>query len=378
VEPRPAILAVLSLAAAAPAQTAGLWQVGGPAWFPGSRVTCLSQSGTAAFGDNSGIGFRWTAAGGRMDFGPGPTYPYSSPVYAASSNGDVLVGVSAASQGGDPLAYRRVSDGPFESLGTLPAYRQSRALGVSGDGSVVVGAASDAANDHTQAFRWTAAAGMEPLGFLRPFDTRSVAYGISRNGSTIVGEAGATYPYQAFTWTPASGMQALPALAQGGFGTARAVNLDGSVIVGGGDSGPMTAPHAIRWEAGAAQDLGSLPHTEISIALAVSDDGALVGGTSYTTWGARTACLWTAGSGAVTLDSYLIAHGVAVPPTFITLEVDAISGNGLTFAGQGYNSLTGFPEGFVATIPSPAAAVLLLAPVMTRRRRHALAPAPRH
>lgn len=47
-------------------------------------------------------------------------------------------------------------------LGTLGG-DWSTAVGVSADGSVVVGRAQDASNDYARAFRWTASGGMEDL-----------------------------------------------------------------------------------------------------------------------------------------------------------------------------------------------------------------------
>jgi probable HAF family extracellular repeat protein len=71
-------------------------------------------------------------------------------------------------------------------LDTLDGY-ESRAFGVSADGSMVVGVARDAANN-TRAFRWwRAAGGMVNLGTL--CGTASEARGISADGSVVVGMA---------------------------------------------------------------------------------------------------------------------------------------------------------------------------------------------
>jgi probable HAF family extracellular repeat protein len=68
-------------------------------------------------------------------------------------------------------------------LGTLGGDR-SVARGVSADGSVVVGVAYNAAWQQ-RAFRWTAARGMQDLGMLG--GGWSVAYGVSADGSVVVG-----------------------------------------------------------------------------------------------------------------------------------------------------------------------------------------------
>jgi probable HAF family extracellular repeat protein len=70
-------------------------------------------------------------------------------------------------------------------LGTLGG-DWSEAWGVSADGSVVVGEAQNAAGDQ-RAFRWTAARGMQDLGTLG--GDQSWAWGVSADGSVVVGEA---------------------------------------------------------------------------------------------------------------------------------------------------------------------------------------------
>ncbi|KAA0233489.1 MAG: HAF repeat-containing protein, partial [Armatimonadetes bacterium] len=73
----------------------------------------------------------------------------------------------------------------MQDLGTLGG-TESQANGVSGDGSVVVGWASDALGN-LRAFRWTAATGMQYLGTLA---AHSSAYDVSGNGAVIVGWSG--------------------------------------------------------------------------------------------------------------------------------------------------------------------------------------------
>ncbi len=88
-------------------------------------------------------------------------------------------------------------------LGTLPGYDRSAAYGVSADGSVVVGEAYNAAGQQ-RAFRWTQA-GMEDLNqtyasLLTPGSYLWIAYAISHNGRYIVGQGynAATGRWEAF------------------------------------------------------------------------------------------------------------------------------------------------------------------------------------
>jgi hypothetical protein len=78
-----------------------------------------------------------------------------------------------------------------------------------------------------------------PLGVL-PVHTFSYAYGVSADGSVVVGESA----YRVFRWTRATGLSGLGELGNLP-GEARCVSGDGSVVVGnrggalGGPSGPF-------------------------------------------------------------------------------------------------------------------------------------------
>ena len=105
---------------------------------------------------------------------------------------------------------------------------ESWALGVSADGSVVVGWAENAAW-RRRAFRWTAFGGMQDLGTLGCCG--SWAYGVSADGAVVVGWAwNAAGQWRAFRWQNGV-MQNLGTLG-GGFSEARGVSADGSVVVG--------------------------------------------------------------------------------------------------------------------------------------------------
>ena len=74
----------------------------------------------------------------------------------------------------------------FQGLGDLPGgIFDSRAFGVSADGSVVVGESSSASG--TEAFRWTSGGGIAGLGDLPGGGFSSRANAVSGDGSVVVG-----------------------------------------------------------------------------------------------------------------------------------------------------------------------------------------------
>lgn len=180
-----------------------------------------------------------------------------------------------------PLAL--ASDPPsFTGVGDLSGGTVlSSAAGVSGDGSVVCGYSNSTTGD--QAFRWTAAGGLQGLGNLPGGGTLSNARAISADGTTIVGDSLSGNGGEAFRWTAALGLQPLGDLPGNGFfSIANGVNADGSVVVGHSESalsGTLSA-EGFRWtQATGMQALGDLPGSNFfSVASAVSADGLRIAG----------------------------------------------------------------------------------------------------
>lgn len=163
-------------------------------------------------------------------------------------------------------------------LGTLGGL-YSAAYGISADGTVVVGWADTVSAD--RAFRWTEA-GMVDLGTL---GGDSYAYGVSADGAVVVGVSA----NHAFRWTQA-GMVDLGHLG-GGISRANGVSADGAVVVGSADTG--SAEHAFRWTNNVMTDLGTLGGN-ISRAFGTSANGAVVVGYAHITGSTAThAFRWT-------------------------------------------------------------------------------------
>jgi probable HAF family extracellular repeat protein len=308
-------------------------------------------------------------------------------------------------------------------LGRPPGDFYSYASAVNADGSVVVGGSqsSDVESeiDRTQAARWTAAGGMQGLGHLPGGGLSSVAVGVSGNGSVIVGSSDSASGYEAFRWTAAGGMLGLGDLPGGGFQSeANGVSGDGAVIVGYGTS--ASGNQAFRWtSAGGMVGLGFLPGDRESAAFGVSADGSIVVGTSFSSvssmqvfrwtsadgmvslgklpggfvpWGFSadgsvvvgydtgddifspryTALYWTPDGGTRALWDVLLSHGVdPAADGWSRLEfAKATSADGNTIVGDGIRN--GKSEAFVAVVPEPASIGLTLplaAAALLRRRR---------
>ncbi|GJQ29098.1 MAG: hypothetical protein HBSAPP03_09820 [Phycisphaerae bacterium] len=331
----------------------------------------LSADGSTAAGGlaSGGAGFTWTRAGGRNVYGTLPGMPNTSMAYAISGDGMWTAGQAS---GGGTQAYRyRLGDPSLQMLGVLPGYPSSRALGISGNGEVVVGRNTPVGNDDFgQAFRWTSTTGMVGLGFLQPGQFYSEAAAVSRDGSTIVGSVRQTSGYdQAFVWREGTGMVGLPGLSATNDGRAFGVNPNGSLIVGSSIMGPRE--YATMWVNGIPVSLGLADGFTHSRARGVNDAGSVIVGQLVGT--TTTAAVWTPDRGLEPLSAYLSFHSITVPAGVNLLTATAVSADGMTITG--YTGLPGFiQDGYVVHIPAPPAVVIAGAMTFAwaacRRRQH--------
>jgi uncharacterized membrane protein len=133
-------------------------------------------------------------------------------------------------------------------LGVLPGGVGSAALGVSADGSAVVGWVRydnpPFFRSNFEAFRWTSDSGMVGLGDLPGGLFESFAFDVSGDGSVVVGY-GSAAGNEAFLWTIDGGMKRLwDVLLAGGIDpaahgwtkleVASGISADGNTIVGWG------------------------------------------------------------------------------------------------------------------------------------------------
>ncbi len=213
----------------------------------------------------------------------------------------------------------------FIGLGDLPGgTTSSMAYGVSSDGSAVVGRSYGA--NGWEPFRWTRFGGMQSLGDLPggPFQN-GFAHGISGDGTIVVGRSVGINDYEAFRWSQSTGLQGLGDLP-GGFFTSEAYSVsgDGAIVVGRSEG--IDGLEAFRWtQAGGMQSLGDLPGgSSGSEAYGISYDGNTIVGYSVGANGWE-AFRWTESGGMQGL-------GILADGRFS--RADDVSSDGTTIVGH--------------------------------------------
>lgn len=246
-----------------------------------------------------------------------------------------------------------------------PNDAESYAHGISDDGSIVVGeSVTDQVAGGTEvneAFMWTQQAGMIGLGHLDTLSgnpKRSVARGISSDGSIVVGHSywvgGGPTDDRAFVWISSEGMVALPIISTGEESFALEVSDNGGVIVG------QVGNRAVKWEYSDVTEsylgyqLGTSSQTN---ATAVSEDGTVVGGT--TSFGSSV-YVHTDDDGVVDVLEYLNGLSTPLANGWQLTSITGVSFNGsiATISGGGTNP-SGFSQGWRATINLPIVTVVL-------------------
>lgn len=347
------------------AQTNGQWLDLGSLGGGYSIAFDVSSNGNVVVGGSATKdgyhAFRWEN-NNMQDLGTLPGHN-TSEAFGVSPDGKVVVGESWRIQesAGDSIESRafRWKDGVMTDLGTLGG-NYSAAADVSADGKIVVGASLLFDNNTEHAFRWVEGAydgisrnpQMFDLGTLEGHK-QSRATGVSHDGSVVVGTSwddgafgfdniGDARIVRAFRWTATDNkMQDLGTLG-GARSWAFRVSADGNVVVGASDiSDSSNTYHAFRWVKGANDgvssnpemyDLGTLGGNN-SEALNVSDDGSVVVGSSETPDGSWRAFRWTAKDGMESVEAWLSKAGVSVPFNGDFEEASGVSADGSVVVG---------------------------------------------
>ncbi|MBS0197204.1 MAG: hypothetical protein JSR77_10640 [Planctomycetes bacterium] len=355
-----AIALALCAASSSFATDPGLFLMGNAISGGTSRVYGLSFDGSIAsglsdspFGNPNRPGFRWTRETGRVDV---PAPPAVTSSLGLSSDGTTMIGRMGTGQ--NLTAYRRVGAGPLQSLGIQSGYTRSYAFGASADGSVVVGKSERGAQTNLdgQAYRWTAGAGLQPLGYLRGTGSFSEARDVSDDGNIVIGVSQTGGPFaviEGFRWTPSTGMRALAPLPGHRIVSSEAIGVsgDGRVIVGF-QTADNLAGYAVRWLDGVPFDLGQFPGADHMMANHTNYDGSVILGTADGL-GNNQVVIWAQDAAPVLLTDYLRAHGVPLPMDVSIPYCEVVSGDGRSFGGTLLSPSLG-DQGFVATIPQPS------------------------
>jgi probable HAF family extracellular repeat protein len=220
---------------------------------------------------------------------------------AVSANGGTIVGWGFSNLNFSEEAFLYDINGLSVISGVLTGpFIASKATGVSADGTVIVGTRGDNFSTPTMLQGFIRTSGgvtaVDAPTAIAAFSTNGLTLtqltGISGDGDVAVGFASSSLNSnplgneQAFKYTrTGAAYEALGTLTGGNWSIARAVNSDGSVIVGQGDNADGNF-EAFVHQNGAMTGLGALEAGGSSNATGVSADGTVIVG--YASVGART------------------------------------------------------------------------------------------
>jgi probable HAF family extracellular repeat protein len=318
----------------------------------------VSASGAVVVGGlSSGGGFYWMPTTGTVFIG-------GLGASSVSGDGSTIVGSALDSRGIQAAIWQRAAEwrllGSFTPGALSCGASLSSASATSRDGHVVVGLGWDGCK-FAHAFRWEDSTGMVDLGSTVAGKS-SRADGVSGDGNVVVGQQEAATGFtQGAQWV--GGQQSLFTGPGGEVGTAKAANLDGSIVVGRVCDPSAARPSDPTFQSAwvwtkqdglkclAAPALRASPGPLIIVeASATSDDGRVIGG-SQNVGGSEDsdAVIWI-DRVPYYLKDYLAAHGV--PDAFRTWvntgSITDISPDGRILVGKGA-ALGGF-QGYIVIL----------------------------
>jgi probable HAF family extracellular repeat protein len=325
--------------------------IGVPDGFINSHATAISGDGATAVGwvdagfSTASQGFRWSSPAGTQILALQDGMFWSR-AYDVSYDGSIIVGSQNSFP--DYTAYHAASWTNGGASHAIPGTEslESNAFAISDNGRTIVGTTGMTLS---MAFRYT-----EDTGLVTPNVSVTYGHGVSPDGSIALGSR----PLIAFRWAEGGELDPID------LRRANAITSGGLIV---GDIYAGSTTEAALWsDATGLQELGRLDGQRDSAAVAVSADGSIVVGYSGTR-----AFLWTSDLGMVDLNAYLTGLGIDLTGWTLNNAAD-ISADGLTIVGTGIHEYApGLTrtEGWVVTIPSPGAAMLLLPLLVQRRRR---------
>jgi uncharacterized membrane protein len=237
----------------------------------------LSGDGSLIVGTGSAGAFSWSSV-------TGPSFLGFHGASDISADGKFIVGTASNPPGSQPVYWSLVS-GVTVLPGIAGAPHLGQALGISLDGSTIVGSVATGTNGgsiNSEAAAWIN--GAVPL--LLGAGPTSTAHAASADGSVIVGQYFANGEYRAFRWTKSGGFEALSEIAGTNDMRAFAVSGDGSIVVGEARD-PVTgrnvafvwdASHGTRVLSDVLAGVGQIKNWYLTEAWGISADGRFVTG----------------------------------------------------------------------------------------------------
>jgi cysteine-rich repeat protein len=298
--------------------------------------------------------FMWTRASGAVSMGI--SADRESEALAVNGDGTVVLFLQAKQNDAYYPDYYLWTSSKVIPLGLSTA---SWASDLNDDGSVVVGTLHyDTSGGDYDIFRWTQQSGAVNLGHLEVAQDAGF-YGllsrqksaVSADGNVIVGKSNGN----GFRWTQANGLNTLP------MGEALDVNADGSVVVGTtrgwfGDVSPVrwTTEHGVETLGSLTAPANVLTYT---ILKAVNADGSVIVGYTEANndlsklsseYVEPTAWIWDPNHGMRELKSALVEAGIDANGWEFRMATD-VSGDGKVVVGNG--SVDGRQVCFIARFP---------------------------
>ncbi len=324
---------------------------GGPA---GTFAAAVSRDGTTVVGRSGVQAFRWRQATGLEPLGALVAPTPASAALAVSADGEIVAGISNSIQvtcaGRLNEGFRWTPDSGMRGLGDLPGdCFFSSAYGISADGALLVGTATNASSN--TASTWTTAAGWNDLGLAMGVGNSSSLSAVTPDKQVFAGTYrignGAEYDLLRIS-AGGTNVERLGDL-DGGINYAgfNALSDDGAIMVGFGTS--ADGIEALRWtrDAGLVVLGHVAPLAPQSMAMSISADGTLTAGFDFTDAGSE-AVLWQP-TAAQRLAQVLASHGVAVPAGLVLRSANGITvvASQVSVAGDA-DALDGGHFGFVA------------------------------
>ncbi|SPZ45210.1 Autotransporter protein or domain, integral membrane beta-barrel involved in protein secretion [Plesiomonas shigelloides] len=305
---------------------------------PYSDMLALSSSGKIAVGfiatpANNNQAGAWTVSHGLIALPiPFAQTEGMSNAQGVSSDGRYIVGYVMPENSSLMQGVLWTEASKLTYLRPLAAGTDYYANGISADGSIIVGTASDK-NNNEHAVYWDRVANtIHDLGsFSHSSSQYSNAIAANRDGSVIVGSstnfAGVT---QGFRWTTQTGMVELQSLGE----TSQATGVSDTGRIIGYSTNAKNEGRAVYWDKNKIRDLGTLraDNSGSSSAQAISATGKVIVGSADSDT-QRTGFIWKEGAGMYSVNEWLkYAHVQA--NSMSVKSVNAISADSQTIAGQ--------------------------------------------